>query len=83
MVQDKVEGLYRTMAEHIAGILGPNTGLDQQQAILLSRTLSAMALSATQHALQAGMNSSELDEVGKLVFKLAWGGVSILDEDWM
>ncbi|MBM7051085.1 TetR/AcrR family transcriptional regulator [Rothia sp. ZJ1223] len=83
MVQDKVEGLHRTMAEHIAGILGPNAGLDSQQAVLLSRTLSGMALSATQHALHSGMSPTDLDQVGKLVFKLAWGGVSILDEDWL
>ncbi|MDT0189172.1 TetR/AcrR family transcriptional regulator [Rothia terrae] len=83
MVQDRVEELYRSIAQHIADILGPNAGLAQEQAILLSRTLSGMALSATQHALQSGMSPAELDQVGKLVFKLAWGGVSIIDEDWM
>lgn len=82
MVQDKIEGLHRTMAEHIAGILGPNAGLDTQQAVLLSRTLSGMALSATQHALHTGMKPAELDHVGKLIFKLAWGGVATLADDW-
>lgn len=41
-----------------------------------------MVISATQHALSQGADPAELAHVEKLVFRLAWGGISIIDEDW-
>lgn len=81
-VQERISRLHNTLASHIASILGPNAGLDTQEAVLLSRSLTGMVTSATQYAVQSGASMDELDRVERLVFRLAWGGISIIDEDW-
>lgn len=81
-VQECLDSLYNSIAGHIAGILGPNAGLPTKEAVLLSRTLTGMVISATQHALSQGATTDDLEPVQKLVFRLAWGGISIIDEDW-
>ncbi len=80
--QERLDTLYSEVAVTIAGILGPNAGLSTSESILLSRTLAGMVISATQHALSQGAGPAELAHVEKLVFRLAWGGISIIDEDW-
>ncbi len=81
-VQERLDNLYNTIASHIAGILGPNAGLEKEEAILLSRSLTGMVVSAAEHAVQHGANAQELDRVERLIFRIAWGGISIIDEDW-
>lgn len=81
-VQERLESLYDMLAEHIASILGPNAGITNADAVLLSRSLTGMALSAAQHAMISGNSSGDLAHVERLVFRLAWGGISIIDEDW-
>lgn len=81
-VQACLDKLYTSIAGHIAGILGPNAGLPIKEAVLLARTLTGMVISATQHAISQGASTDELAQVEQLVFRLAWGGISIIDEDW-
>lgn len=81
-VQQCLDKLYNSIAGHVAGILGPNAGLPVKEAVLLARTLTGMVISATQHALNQGATTDELGQVEQLVFRLAWGGISIIDEDW-
>lgn len=81
-VQERLDGLYNSIAGHIAGILGPNAGLPTAEAVLLARTLTGMVISATHHSISQGAGAAELAKVEHLVFRLAWGGISIIDEDW-
>ncbi|GGH59806.1 TetR/AcrR family transcriptional regulator [Rothia aerolata] len=81
-VQDRLNRLHHKIAEHIAGILGPNAGLGHAEAVLLSRSLTGMVISATEQAIKNGASADELAQVERLVFRLAWGGISIIDEDW-
>ncbi|WP_346844481.1 TetR/AcrR family transcriptional regulator [uncultured Rothia sp.] len=81
-VQERLDNLYNSIAVPVANILGPNAGLPAQEAVLLARTLTGMVISATQHAISQGATTDNLAAVEKLVFRLAWGGISIIDEDW-
>lgn len=80
-VQQRIDDLHLHIANHIAQVLEPNSGLAAQEAVLISRTLTGMALSAVQHALQQGAQDQELARAQNLVFRLAWGGLLCIDDD--
>ncbi|KAA9395548.1 TetR/AcrR family transcriptional regulator [Kocuria coralli] len=77
----RFERFHLDIAEAIASVLGPNAGLSRPHAVLLSRSLTAMAEAGAAywaHHPDAGSRA----EAHRQLFRLAWGGISILDEDW-
>lgn len=81
-VQERIENLHTIIAEHIAGILAPNAGLPFDEALLTARMLTGMVLSSTSMVIGNGSSDEALAAAERATFRLAWGGISIIDEDW-
>ena len=62
-------------------MLGPNVGIPHTQAAMLGRGLVQMVQTAAVYWAQHPESGSR-QEAQEQVFRLAWGGISILDEDW-
>lgn len=81
-VQERIENLHTIIAEHIAEILAPNAGLPFDEALLTARMLTGMVLSSTSMVIGNGSSDEALAAAERATFRLAWGGISIIDEDW-
>lgn len=82
-VQERVEQVHAQVAQQIAQILAPNAGMPYQQALMTARMLSGMVLSATSSLLATSEpTAQQVEQAERLAFRLAWGGISIIDEDW-
>lgn len=80
-IRARFEGFHLGVAEAIGSVLGPNAGLSQPHAVMLSRSLTAMAEAGASY----WAHHPEVGDRGaaqRQVFRLAWGGISIIDEDW-
>lgn len=82
VVAERIEALTSTVAEKMAEVLGPNTGLSQDDAVVLSTALSGMVISAAQQVIHSGGSTEELEKAQSLIFRLAWGGLYNIGEDW-
>ena len=80
-VADKLNDFYDGLAGIIASVLGPNVGIPHTQAAMLARGLVQMVQTAAVYWAQHP-ESAMRQEAQQQVFRLAWGGISILDEDW-
>lgn len=82
-VQERIENLHTLIAENIAKILAPNAGMPFDQALMTARMLTGMVLSATHMVISSGTSDErQLKVAERTAFRLAWGGISIIDEDW-
>lgn len=81
-VQERLENVHAIIAEKIAEVLAPNAGMSMQEAILTARMLTGMTLAATHTVIGSGADQEQLAAAERAVFRLAWGGISIIDEDW-
>lgn len=82
VVAERVEKLYSMIAEKMAEVLAPNTSLALEDAVTISRTLAGMVMAATQQAVRAGGTPEDLARAEALTFRLAWGGLYAIDEEW-
>lgn len=80
-VAAKLNQFYDGVSIAIASVLGPNVGIPLPQAAMLSRGLVQMVQTAAVYWIHHP-DSGSREEAQKQVFRLAWGGISILDEDW-
>lgn len=80
-VADRLNNFYDGIAGIIASVLGPNVGIPHTQAAMLGRGLVQMVQTAAVYWAQHP-ESATRQEAQQQVFRLAWGGISILDEDW-
>ncbi|WP_144793133.1 TetR/AcrR family transcriptional regulator [Kocuria palustris] len=80
-IHARFEGFHMGVAEAVGGVLGPNAGLSRGTAVMLSRALTDMVQTG------AGFWASHpetvtREEAQRQLFRLAWGGIGVLDEDW-
>lgn len=80
-IGERFEDFHMRVAEGVGSVLGPNTGMSQDAAVMLSRSLTDMVQTG------AGYWSRHRDLISReeaqlLVLRLAWGGIGVLDEDW-
>lgn len=80
-IRERFENFHTGIAEAIGSILGPNAGLSQGHAVMLSLSLTSMAQAAASYWARHPA-VGDRDEAQRQVFRLAWGGISIIDEDW-
>lgn len=80
-VAEKLNEFYDNIATRIASVLGPNVGIPHAQAAMLSRGLVQLVQTAAVYWAQHPQAGSRVAAEHQ-VFRLAWGGISILDEDW-
>lgn len=80
-VAEKLNEFYDRIATRIASVLGPNVGIPDVQAAMLARGLVQLVQTAAVYWAQHPQAGSR-PEAEHQVFRLAWGGISILDEDW-
>jgi len=80
-VAERFEAFHLAVAEAIAGVLGPNAGLSHPHAVLVSRSLTGMAQTAAVH-WSRNPETGGRAEAQRQIFRLAWGGISVIDEDW-
>lgn len=81
-VQERIENVHSIIAEKIAEVLAPNAGMPLDEAMLTARMLTGMTLAATHMVISSGADEEQLLKAERAVFRLAWGGISIIDEDW-
>lgn len=80
-IGERFEAFHMRVAQGVGGVLGPNTGLSQGTAVMLSRSLTDMVQTGAAYwARNPGIASRE--EAQLQLFRLAWGGIAVLDEDW-
>ncbi|GAA1759546.1 TetR/AcrR family transcriptional regulator [Kocuria aegyptia] len=80
-VAERFENFHLAVADSIAGVLGPNAGLSHPHAVLVSRSLTGMAQTAAVHWIR-NPGTGGRAEAQRQIFRLAWGGISVIDEDW-
>ncbi len=81
-VQDRTENMHITIAEHIAKVLSPNAGMPFDEALMTARMLTGMAQSAAHMVIGTEAEPEKIHMAERALFRLAWGGISIIDEDW-
>ncbi|MDO5617168.1 TetR/AcrR family transcriptional regulator [Kocuria sp.] len=80
-IRSRFENFHLGVAEAIGSVLGPNAGISQAHAVMLARSLTAMA-EAGAYYWAHNPSVGDRAEAQRQVFRLAWGGISIIDEDW-
>ncbi|MCD1145773.1 TetR/AcrR family transcriptional regulator [Kocuria sp. LUK] len=80
-VAERFERFHGAVAEAIAAVLGPNAGLSRPHAVLVARSLTGMAQTAAVH-WNRNPDTGGRAEAQRQIFRLAWGGISVIDEDW-
>lgn len=81
-VLERLETVHQMIAHHIADVLAPNAGIPHREALLTARMLTGMVLSATRTIVGDSNNDESLSISERAVFRLAWGGISQIHEDW-
>ncbi|MFW0168725.1 TetR/AcrR family transcriptional regulator [Rothia sp. P4278] len=81
-VQERIESMHTRIAEHIAYVLAPNAGMDFSEAMMTARMLTGMTQAAAHMVVGTETSAEQLALAERAVFRLAWGGISIIDEDW-
>lgn len=81
-VQERTEGMHTRIADHIARILAPNAGMKFNEATMTARMLTGMTQAAAHMVIGTETSAEQLALAERAVFRLAWGGISIIDEDW-
>lgn len=80
-IGERFEAFHMRVAEGMGNVLGPNAGLSRDAAVMLSRSLTDMVQTGAGYwSRHRDLLSRE--EAQLLVFRLAWGGIGVLDEDW-
>jgi len=74
-VRERVERVERALAQEIANVIAADTGLSDEEALLLGRGLQGMAHVAARSWLRDGGNGIRLDEAAALIAQLAWRGI--------
>lgn len=80
-IRERFENFHMGVAEAIGAVLGPNAGIGQANAVMLARSLTAMA-EAGAYYWSRNPAVGDRATAQRQVFRLAWGGISIIDEDW-
>lgn len=79
-VADQLDEFYERVADAVAALLGPHTGVPPLQATLLSRGLVHMVQSSAVYWMDHP-DAGSREEVQRRVFRLAWGGIKTLEGD--
>lgn len=81
-VQERTETMNITIAKRIAEVLAPNAGMPFEEALMTARMLTGMTQAAAHMVIGTDASPQQLKMAERAVFRLAWGGISIIDEDW-
>ncbi|MGV3245395.1 TetR/AcrR family transcriptional regulator [Rothia sp. 11254D007CT] len=81
-VQERTETMHITIAKRIAEVLAPNAGMPFEEALMTARMLTGMVQAAAHMVIGTDASPQQLEMAERAVFRLAWGGISIIDEDW-
>ncbi|MDY3049816.1 MAG: TetR/AcrR family transcriptional regulator [Rothia sp. (in: high G+C Gram-positive bacteria)] len=81
-VQERIENLHVVIAERIAEVLAPNAHMRFDEALMTARMLIGMTQAAAHLVIGTDPSLQQIQLAERAVFRLAWGGISIIDEDW-
>ena len=73
-VRNRIDGIGLTCAEAIADVIAADTGIADDQAMLLGVALTGLAQVSARFWLAQGQEVPQ-DEAAELVSRLAWGGI--------
>ncbi len=73
-VRNRIDGVGLTCAEAIADVIAADTGLSDEQAMILGVALTGLAQVSARFWLAQGQEVPQ-DEAARLVSRLAWGGI--------
>lgn len=81
-ISDRVYGLIDRVSARLFQTFREQTPLSAKDSAFLSQTLVNLAISSAREIAQA---PTEEDQARQqfLLFKLAWGGIDRIDEDWI
>jgi AcrR family transcriptional regulator len=82
-VRNRIDGIGLTCAEAIADVIAADTGISDDQAMLLGVALAGLAQVSARYWLAQGQDVPK-DEASRLVSRLAWGGIGsvpVLDRE--
>lgn len=74
-VRERVDRVHEAIASKIADVISTDTGLSNDQAMMLGSGLQGLAQVAATRWLTAGQADMPLDEAADLVSALAWRGI--------
>ena len=80
-VAERFESFHLAVADAIAGAIQVLHGAGGHHAVLVSRSLTGMAQTAAVHWIR-NPGTGGRAEAQRQIFRLAWGGISVIDEDW-
>lgn len=80
-VQERFEAFHMGIAEAVGDVLGRTTGIGREHAVMLSRALTGMVQIGAGHWARHPEQTTR-EQAQRQMFRLAWGGISVLDEDW-
>lgn len=80
-IHARFESFHMDVAQAVGGVLGPNAGLGRGAAVMLSRSLTDMVQTGAGYWAR-NPEAVTRDEAQRQLFRLAWGGIGVLDEDW-
>lgn len=80
-IHEVFESFHMSVAQAIGGVLGPNVGVAPAHAVMISRALTDMVQTGAGYWARNPEIGSR-DEAQRQMFRLAWGGISVLDKDW-
>ncbi|MDY6051646.1 MAG: TetR/AcrR family transcriptional regulator [Rothia sp. (in: high G+C Gram-positive bacteria)] len=81
-VQERTDEMLNTLAQRIAEVLAPEAGMPTEEALMTARMLTGMTQSAARMVIGTGASAQQLKTAERSVFRLAWGGISVIDQDW-
>lgn len=81
-VQERTENMHIRIAERIAHVLVPNAGMSFDEAMMTARMLTGMTQAAAHMVVGTETSAEQLAMAERAVFRLAWGGISMIGEDW-
>lgn len=74
-VQQRVDAANDTLARHTAAVIAEDTGLSEQQALLLAFGMQGMVQVAARRWLRGESGEVSRDEAAELITALAWRGI--------
>lgn len=81
-VKHRYDDFHHRVSTAIADHLAPTAGLSPVAARHVARTLTGMAQTASVYWRQHPEDHYSRADAQRQLFRLAWGGISIIDEDW-